>query len=246
MTNKNMLDDLKDIGTIMDQSEAQSISAKGSNFSVNTRVTHQIKIILLGDIAVGKTALFTRYIDNTFTDEYKCTISTEFRAKSINLEANVNAQLEIWDTCGEEKYRSLTRQYYRKSQGMILLFDLTNRSSFSNLPSWLNDIKANADSECEKIIVGNKSDLENARQVTKKEAEIFANDNGFNYFEISAKAGINIEPLFEQLAKAIAKKLKEKASKNLNEKSHETLLKEKELEERLREQDKKRSVGCCK
>lgn len=241
MTTKNMLDDIKGIGNIMEQAEAQSITT-----TPNTRITHQIKIILLGDISVGKTALFTRYIDNTFPEEYKCTISTEFRAKSIILDKNTYAQLEIWDTCGEEKYRSLTRQYYRKSQGMIILFDLTNRTSFTNLSLWLNDIRANADSECEKIIVGNKSDLEEGRQVTKKEAEVFANDNGYNYFEISAKSGMNVEPLFEHLARAISKKLKERELKETSEKDHETLLKEKELEQRLKEQDKKRSVGCCK
>ena len=98
------------------------------------------KIILLGDIAVGKTSILSRFCTNTYSSDYKCSIGVEFKVKSLNVDQSTIADLKIWDTCGDERYRAVTRQYYKESKGVILVFDLTNKESFKKLDFWIEDV----------------------------------------------------------------------------------------------------------
>lgn len=246
------------MNTSANQSGIQGLSSimgpsiGGSNCASNissmiggSRVTMSFKLILLGDVVVGKTTLFTRYFSNTISDKYKCTISVECKTKTIALDQSTVAQLEIWDTAGEERYRSLTRQYYRMANGIVLIFDLTDKKTFDNLPQWINDINANGSSESEIVIVGNKMDLIDSRQIKKEEAEKYALSIGCSYLEVSSKTGFNVDLLFEKLAYSISKKMQAKLVKEEVKQDQDVFLKKKALEQRLNQQDKKREVGCC-
>ena len=128
------------------------------------------KIILLGDIAVGKTSILSRFCTNTYSSDYKCSIGVEFKVKSLNVDQSTIADLKIWDTCGDQRYRAVTRQYYKESKGVILVFDLTNKESFKKLDFWIEDVRVNSPEEASIILVGNKSDLVDQRKVSQKES----------------------------------------------------------------------------
>lgn len=169
---------------------------------------YNFKVIMLGDVAVGKTAIINRFVDNTFTDNYKCTIQTTFRKSQINIDRKSTIEMKIWDTTGEEKYRSLTRQYYRNSNGIILIFDLTNYDSFNSLPSWLSDIKKYGSKDYDIILVGNKSDLD-LHAIPNQEIQLFAERENVTYLEVSAKNGTNVLLLFERLSDKMIKTINE-------------------------------------
>lgn len=177
--------------------------------SVN-RTIYQFKIILIGDCNVGKTTLVNRFMGYEFEDEYKCTISADFQVKILNIDPKVGAELTIWDTCGHEKYRSLTRQYFKDAHGVILVFDLCEKRSFSGLNSWIKEIKNNTNQDVSVVLVGNKIDLPE-RTVSKEEASEFASKNNLLYVETSSKDGMYIDIPFEKLANDIVKKIKEQS-----------------------------------
>ena len=133
------------------------------------------KIILLGDVSVGKTAIMNRYMYGQYNNEYECTINPQSRIKEYQIDEDIIARITIWDTCGEEKFKALTRQYYRDTNGILLIFDLCNRDTFLNLKNWLNEINEIAPKEVSIIIVGNKVDMK--REVSLEEVQKFAQDN---------------------------------------------------------------------
>jgi small GTP-binding protein len=162
------------------------------------------KIILIGDSNIGKTSLITRYVTNCFNDRYICTIGVDFMTKSISFE-NQTIKLQIWDTAGMEKYKQITTSYYKGTQAAIICFDLTNKNSFYSVDKWYAEFSNFYNPLFEKtvILVGNKSDLEDEREVTEEEIEKFCNLNNFVYYETSAKTGDNVESLFDELAERL-------------------------------------------
>ena len=169
-------------------------------------VFYQFKIILLGDSGVGKTSLLSRYMEEGFIPNRPCTVNVDFKIKNLKIDKSTSAKITIWDTCGQEKYRAMTYQYFKDAQGIVLLYDVTDRESFNNLNIWLEQIEKNMFKEDLSIIlVGNKIDL-NFRNVTYEEAEKFAEKNYLMYCETSSKEGINVEDAFEMLTKNIIDK----------------------------------------
>ena len=159
---------------------------------------YKFKIILLGDTGVGKTSLLGRYMDEQYFNNRPCTIFADYKIKSIKIDDLTSADITIWDTCGQEKYRSLTRQFFKDAQGIILIFDVSDKNSFSNLNKWLEDIKNNIFKEDVSIVLcGNKIDLN--RSISFEEANNFANNNDLIYCETSSKNGINVESAFEKV-----------------------------------------------
>ena len=158
------------------------------------------KIILIGDCNIGKTSLINRYIHNSFQSEYLCTIGVDFMMKTIDIDGK-QIKLQIWDTAGMERYKQVTTSYYRGAQAAIVVFDLTNKASFLNIPKWVSGFYEYANPLFQKqlVIVGNKSDLVDQRQVSKEEIETFAKINCFEYIECSAKSGDNIEMIFKNI-----------------------------------------------
>ena len=195
----------------------------GSDIEVNT-TTIPLKITMIGNSYVGKTSILKRYLDNKFEkDSTLATINVSFRTKQIKVDPYTIADLKIWDTAGQEQYRSITKSYINGSNGILVIFDLTNEKSFYELKSWMDEIKNVIDvTKVEIILVGNKSDLPD-QKVSKEEALKFAKDNNMEYQVVSAKDGLNIEPLFEKIGISCVKSIQEEQKtlemdKNVNDK----------------------------
>ena len=165
------------------------------------------KIIMIGDSGVGKTSLLTKYLTNTFPKNPFPTIASEFATKIIQMKDGGFVKAQIWDTTGQEKYKSLTSHHYRKCLGAILIYDLTSRSSFENIVNWLKDVKELAEKNCIIMLVGNKLDLaesfSNKREVSKEEGEVFAYLNKLSFYETSAFNKENVNEIFEDLVENI-------------------------------------------
>lgn len=186
------------------QDESQNgLDGDDLDFTSSKKTTYEFKVILLGAIAVGKTSIFNRFLTNQFCSTHQCTVKAEFKSKIININQNSQAKLRIWDTSGDERYRSITRQYYRDAHGVLLVYDVTDRESFDGLGTWLADIRDNTPQNCVVLLAGNKVDLATDRDVTKDEADDFAKNNGLEHVEVSAKLGQNVFLLFEKLAKTM-------------------------------------------
>lgn len=242
-----------------------NLSSFGSSRQYNTfssrtgslqidRTIHELKVILLGDVAVGKTAMFNRFVDNTFIDEYVSNIGVAFKVKIIYLNETTGAELKIWDTCGEEKFRSLTRQYYHDTHGAILMFDLTDKKTFLSTQTWYKDLRENGPRGTTIVLVGNKSDLVDNRAVTFEEAEAFAKSHHLQYLEVSAKTGDNIELVFDKLAYACVENAirgsnqnDELEVKSRTEKSGmmNNLGSSNNIPKKVLEKQKDKEVGCC-
>lgn len=173
------------------------------------------KLIVIGDIYVGKSCMLSRLIMNTFTEEHSCSIGVEFKYKTIEYKDDTKVELCLWDTCGEERFKALTKQYYRDSQGVLLVFDVTNRKSFDNLKGWLKDID-NSGEEIEVFIFGNKNDLDN-RAVSKEEIIKFSKENNIRfYYDISSKKGFDREKIFTDIASGLVERFTQ-SIKNIKE-----------------------------
>ncbi|MHA2087621.1 MAG: GTP-binding protein, partial [Promethearchaeota archaeon] len=161
------------------------------------------KSIVVGDGGVGKTALTLRFSKGFFTEDYKMTIGVDFHVKTISIDSNegpIRAKLQIWDTGGQERFQSIRPMYYRGSLGALLIFDLTNSSSFEHLPGWIEEVRANVKTEIPLLLVGNKSDLVDQRAISLEEINKFTYDFNLYYMETSAKTGEGVGDCFYILA----------------------------------------------
>ena len=164
------------------------------------------KYIIIGDSAVGKSNILLRYIHDKFNDEFQTTIGVEFGAKNIKIEDKI-FRIQIWDTAGQETFRSITRAYYKNSVCACVVYDITNRNSFNNIKSWIEDCKKQSPKTVFMVLIGNKLDLEDRREVTYDEGAIYAQKNGMQFLETSAKTGKNIEEIFTNSSYEIAKRI---------------------------------------
>ena len=167
-----------------------------------------LKYIIIGDAAVGKSNLLLRYVHGQFKPEYQLTIGVEFGAKNIEISSKT-FRIQIWDTAGQENFRSITRAYYKNSVCALVVYDISSRDSFNNVMSWIEDCKNQSPKTIFIVLVGNKSDLEDKRQVTYEEGKELADKNELLFFESSAKEGTNVEDIFVNSAKEIAKKIEQ-------------------------------------
>ena len=168
----------------------------------STIINFNFKLIFIGDVSVGKSSIIKRYINNTFNSEYTCTIGTDLSKKILTIGENKRVNLFIWDTCGQEKFRSVTRQYYRDSQAIILVFDLTDSKTFIDLSSWLSEaVNYINNKNCIFFLFGNKNDEKEKRQVSNNDIKDFLRKNHRikKYFEVSALSGHNIELSFDKI-----------------------------------------------
>ena len=163
------------------------------------------KVLLLGDTTVGKTCFLLKYTDKTFQDIHMATIGLDYRLKSMKLKSGKNIKLQIWDTAGQDRFRAITKNYYKGSHGIILIYDVTNVQTFENVKQWVSQIREEASANVIIYIAGNKIDMEEERKVNKEEGEKLAEELGFPFVETSAKSGININETFEDLVERIDK-----------------------------------------
>ena len=158
------------------------------------------KVLLLGNSDVGKSSLLLRYVDAVWSDTFVPTIGVDFKVKTIDI-GDKKVKLQIWDTAGQERFRNVVSTYFRGAHGILLIYDVTNRDSFKNLENWLIEIEKNASENVLKILIGNKNDLEDERDITPDEGKAFANRNGMQFIETSAKMNTNVNEAFETLGK---------------------------------------------
>ncbi len=165
-----------------------------------------IKLLILGDSAVGKTNFLCKLTENKFNQNYMASTAIDIKNTSIKINGK-NIKLQIWDTAGQEKYRALTRSFLIKAQGILALYDITNHTSFDNLQSWLTLIKEECYVDIPVIIVGNKMDLEEKRIVDKEEASEYAKKQNVEFIETSSKTGENVEKTLYMLTEKVLQKI---------------------------------------
>eukprot|EP01105_Mastigella_eilhardi_P016867 TRINITY_DN3862_c0_g1_i1.p1 TRINITY_DN3862_c0_g1~~TRINITY_DN3862_c0_g1_i1.p1 ORF type:complete len:221 (-),score=67.06 TRINITY_DN3862_c0_g1_i1:144-806(-) len=168
----------------------------------NLPYKYLFKYIIVGDTAVGKSCLLLQFTDKRFQPVHDLTLGVEFGSRNVPV-CGAQVKLQIWDTAGQEKFRSITRSYYRGSAGALLVYDITRRDTFDHLTTWLEDCRGNSTQNIVVMLIGNKADLENSRAVSKEEGERFAKENGLYFLETSAKTAQNVEEAFLNTAKVI-------------------------------------------
>ena len=169
------------------------------------------KVLLVGNSDVGKSSLILRYVDQVWNDVFVPTIGVDFKVKSLEIE-NKSIKLQIWDTAGQERFRNVISSYFKGAHGILLIFDITSRDSFKELENWLAEVEKNASTQILKILIGNKCDLEEEREISKDEGEAFAMRNGMQYIETSAKINTNVNEAFEALSKIMVEYYSKKSS----------------------------------
>mmetsp|Transcript_43556 Transcript_43556/g.50115 ORF Transcript_43556/g.50115 Transcript_43556/m.50115 type:complete len:199 (+) Transcript_43556:143-739(+) len=160
------------------------------------------KLLLIGNSGVGKSCILLRYADNAFQENFFNTIGVDFKIKTIHCEDST-VKLQIWDTAGQERFRTITSSYYRGAHGIVIVYDITDRDSFDNVRQWLQEVERYAQDSVYRLLVGNKSDMENKREVTFEEGAEFAQRMNIPFLETSAKYATNIDDVFEKLAQDI-------------------------------------------
>lgn len=172
------------------------------------------RVIIVGDTGVGKSCMLLRFTEDRFKEQHNVTIGVEFGSRAIKVDGQ-NIKLQIWDTAGQESFRSITRSFYRKADGVILMYDITARHTFENCSNWLDEIKQNSSLDIVIYLVGNQIDLDadagESREVTTEEGTAFFQQNRLNGFrETSAKSGVNVEAVFEEMTRILYKKWRER------------------------------------
>ena len=161
------------------------------------------KILLLGDSSVGKTCFLLRYTDNTFQEIYMSTIGLDYRLKTVKLPNEKKIRAQIWDTAGQDRFRAITKNYYKGSNGIILIYDVTDKKSFEGVKNWIEQIRDEVTQEVLIYLVGNKIDKKEERKISKEEGKKLADSFGVPFYESSAKTGENIDIIFYNLLKDI-------------------------------------------
>jgi Ras-related protein Rab-8A len=161
-----------------------------------------VKFLMVGDSAVGKTSVLTRFVDATFSTRFMTTIGVDYKDKEIEVDGN-QLTMQIWDTAGQERFRNLTISFYRRTQGIILVYDVTSRQSFDNVQDWIREINECAGEHVCKCLFGNQADRVEDKAVSTEEGQAFATQNGMAFFEGSAKADINVAEVFAELARQV-------------------------------------------
>ena len=166
------------------------------------------KVVLVGDSFVGKTNIMSKYLKNEFHEDSKATVGVEFGAKQFTIEGH-SIKAQIWDTAGQERYKAITSAYYKGAKGAFVVYDITRKASFESIDKWINDLKAAADKKLTIVVIGNKCDLEDQRQITKEQGQEKAGKLEVAFMETSAFSGENLDKAFEMMTNEIYKKCHE-------------------------------------
>lgn len=176
----------------------------------------QIKILMIGDSNVGKTSILMRFVNDKFSSTFISTIGIDFKTKSL-IVGNKTIKLQIWDTAGQERFRTITISYFRNAQGIILVYNITDKTSFLSIKNWIHQIQLHSDTDVNKILVGNKCDNISERTVSYEEGLELAKEYNMQFFECSAKSDININKIFTTISEQIDKRLSTQSFITVNE-----------------------------
>ncbi len=170
---------------------------------------YTIKYIIVGNAYVGKSNIIYRFVENKFSENYKATINLDFSYKNMKINDKI-FRIQLWDTAGQEEFQSISRGYYKSGACALVVYDITDRETFNNVSSWVEECKNNGPSTITLVLVGNKIDLERRREIEKEKGELLAEKNGIDFYEVSNKEGINIQ----EAGLAIVHKILEKRRKD--------------------------------
>ena len=198
------------------------------------------KLLLIGNSSVGKSSLLFRFVENVWDDSFVPTIGVDFKLKTLEVNGK-KVKLQIWDTAGKERFKNITASYYRGGNGVLVVYDITERESFDNLTSWLIEIEKNANKNVYKLLIGNKCDLEDKRKVTYQEGKDFAESNGMKFIETSAKDNTKVQEAFELLTSEIMKSAVNK-DKGMEKKDNTKQIR---LSQNTEDISGKKKGGCC-
>ncbi|KAL5167268.1 Ras-related protein RABD2a [Glycine soja] len=171
------------------------------------------KLLLIGDSGVGKSCLLLRFADDSYIESYISTIGVDFKIRTVEQDGKT-IKLQIWDTAGQERFRTITSSYYRGAHGIIIVYDVTDEESFNNVKQWLSEIDRYASDNVNKLLVGNKCDLEANRAVSYETAKAFADEIGIPFMETSAKDATNVEQAFMAMAASIKDRMASQPANN--------------------------------
>jgi Ras-related protein Rab-1A len=169
---------------------------------MNPDYDYLFKILLIGNSGVGKSSLLLRFADDTFTDNFMPTIGVDFKIRTLEVDGKT-IKLQIWDTAGQERFKTITSSYYKGAHGIIVVYDVTDKESYKNIDIWMNEVEKHASDNVSRILVGNKNDLTDARQVTTDEGKELADNYNIRFMETSAKESSNVEEAFTLMTKEI-------------------------------------------
>ncbi|CAD8097094.1 unnamed protein product [Paramecium sonneborni] len=206
----------------------------------NSEYDHLFKLLLIGSSGVGKSCMLMRYVDNNFTNNFYNTIGVDFKIKSIFLE-NKNIKLQIWDTAGQDRFRTITCNYYRGAHGIIIVYDITDRESFDSVKMWMSEIDKYAQDDVIRMLIGNKCDMEDKRTVSYEEGETLAKQLKLQFLETSAKQSTNIEESFLTIGKNIL----EKSQNSLKADSNQNIKMGQIVQTQIVGDRNKKSSQCC-
>ncbi|KAL4479867.1 hypothetical protein ABPG74_020383 [Tetrahymena malaccensis] len=204
--------------------------------------SYLFKYIIIGDSSVGKSAILLQFMEGKFKAEHDTTIGVEFGSKIIQVKGK-NVKLQVWDTAGQESFKSITRSYYRGSICAFLVYDVTNRESFTNIQKWLEETQNYANDKITLVLVGNKIDLANKRQVSYDEGHEFAQKQDIQFVETSAKMGQNIDQVFRKSTEDILQKIENRQVDATNESLGIKI--GPQLTEKMVSDTKKTKKECC-
>ncbi|XP_047338374.1 ras-related protein RABA3-like [Impatiens glandulifera] len=190
----------------------------GEEYGNPDRIDYMFKVVVVGDSAVGKSQILSRFTKNEFCLDSKSTIGVEFQTRTVTINSKL-VKAQIWDTAGQERYRAVTSAYYRGALGAMLVYDITKRQTFDHIARWVEELRLHADSSIVIMLIGNKSDMVDARMVPTEDAVEFAEEQGLYFYETSALNGDNVETSFlkllDEIFKVVSKKRLEEGNVGL-------------------------------
>ena len=182
---------------------------------MSKKYDYLLKYIIIGSPSVGKSRIVERFIKNSFIENYEITVGVEFGEKNIKIEDKI-IRIQIWDTAGQELYKSITRTYYKSCVCAIIVYDITSRKSFNDITNWIEDCIKYSPKTVLMVLIGNKCDLEQSREVSTEEGQELSDKNGISFYETSAREGTNIKEIFQKTGEEIYQNIK-KGNYNLDD-----------------------------